>query len=129
LRNILIELHDDIPESKDTLGDFTKWREQGVLLLNRVLTTEVGASLVHENLGWQEVSLEIVRAVRTANPDVVAVLWGKHSQELAGEFRPECLVQSVHPSPLSAYRGFFGSRPFTKANTLLAQNGKDSVIW
>jgi len=129
LRNILRELAQDVPSNTVVEGDFSGWKEQGVLLLNRILTTEVGAVLAHKNLGWQDVSLEIVRAVRTANPDVVAVLWGKHSQKLAGEFRPECLVQSVHPSPLSAYRGFFGSRPFTKTNTLLTQNGKDPVIW
>lgn len=129
LRNILRELGDDVPSSTEVEGDLSDWKNQGVLLLNRILSTEVGTSLAHEHLGWQEVTLEIVRAVRNANPDVVAVLWGKHSQELANEFRSDCLVQSVHPSPLSAYRGFFGSRPFTKANQLLAVYGQDPVNW
>lgn len=129
LRNVLRELADDVPSSTGVEDDLSDWKNQGVLLLNRILTTEVGTSLAHEHLGWQEVTLEIVRAVRNANPDVVAVLWGKHSQELANEFRSDCLVQSVHPSPLSAYRGFFGSRPFTKTNQLLAVYGQDPVNW
>jgi len=129
LRNILRELHDDVAGSTRTQDDLSSWREQGVLLLNRVLTTQVGSSLAHENLGWQDVTLEIVRAVRSANPNVVALLWGKYAQDLAGEFDPDFTIQSAHPSPLSAYRGFLGSRPFTKANELLVADGQDCVIW
>jgi len=129
LRNILRELHDDVPDSNDTKDDLSNWRDQGVLLLNRVLTTQVGSSLAHENLRWQEVTLEMVKAVRSANPNVVALLWGKYAQELAGEFDPDRTVVSAHPSPLSAYRGFFGSKPFSKVNELLAEVGKEPIQW
>ena len=88
LRNILRELADDVPSSTGVEGDLSDWKNQGVLLLNQILTTEVGSSLAHQNLGWQEVTLEIVRSVCRANPDVVAVLWGKHAQTLSAEFRP-----------------------------------------
>ncbi len=129
LRNILAELHDNIPESIGTRDDLTVWRDQGVLLLNRVLTTEVGSSLAHQHLGWQEITLEIVRAVRRVNPEVVGVLWGKHAQTVAEEFNADRLVESVHPSPLSAYRGFFGSRPFSKVNELLTNSGHSAINW
>jgi uracil-DNA glycosylase len=129
LRNILRELAEDIPSKTAVEGDFSGWKEQGVLLLNRILTTEVGASLAHEHLGWQEVTLEIVRAVRRVNPGVIGVLWGKHAQSIAGEFQAERLIESVHPSPLSAYRGFFGSQPFSKVNQLLAGSQHSVIKW
>jgi len=128
LRNILAELHADVPDTS-TSGDLTLWRDQGVLLLNRVLTTEVGSSLAHQHLGWQEVTLEIVRAVNRVNPEVIGVLWGKHAQTISGEFQADRLVESVHPSPLSAYRGFFGSKPFSKVNQLLAGSGQSAIRW
>ena len=129
LRNILGELHEDLSDSTTASGDLSSWQNQGVLLLNRVLTTKVGTSLAHQDLGWQEITLEIVRAVRTANPEVVGVLWGKHAQTLAGEFDPSRTVLSAHPSPLSAYRGFFGSKPFSKVNELLVASGHTVVNW
>lgn len=129
LRNILRELHDDTTQSSNTQDNLSTWRDQGVLLLNRVLTTEVGVSFAHQSLGWQEVTVEIVRSVRRENPDVVGVLWGRHAQELAKEFKPKQLVLSVHPSPLSAYRGFFGSKPFTRVNELLAESGQTTIKW
>lgn len=129
LRNILTELHDDIPESISTCDDLSAWRSQGVLLLNQVLTTQVGESLAHQHLGWNDVTLEIVRAVRKLNPQVIGVLWGKHAQQLSAQFDPQLLVRSVHPSPLSAYRGFFGSKPFSLVNRLLEDNGQNPVTW
>jgi len=129
LRNVLRELQADLPASNSTNYDLSPWRDQGVLLLNRVLTTEVGRSLVHLNLGWQEVTLEIVRAVRRVNPSVVGVLWGNQARTLFAEFSAERVVTSVHPSPLSAYRGFFGSKPFSKVNELLAESGQSSINW
>ena len=129
LRNILVELHQDLSHSTTASGDLSSWQNQGVLLLNRVLTTKVGTSLAHQDLGWQEITLEILRAVRTANSEVVGVLWGKHAQTLAGEFDPSRTVLSAHPSPLSAYRGFFGSKPFSKVNELLIASGHTVVNW
>ena len=129
LRNILVELHEDISTSWDTRDDLSAWRDQGVLLLNRVLTTEVGESLAHAHLGWQEISSEIVRTVLKVNPAAIGVLWGKQAQELAKEFSSEFLVRSVHPSPLSAYRGFFGSRPFSAVNRLLIEKGQSPINW
>lgn len=125
LKNIFIELESDqgiaIPES----GDLTPWSKEGVLLLNRVLTTRVGESNAHIGLGWQKVTDHIAREL--GKRPLVAILWGRYAQELAQYF--PLRVESVHPSPLSAYRGFFGSRPFSKANDLLTSKGIQPIDW
>jgi uracil-DNA glycosylase len=127
LKNIFQELSTDleipIPES----GDLAPWCDQGVVLLNRVLTCRVGESDSHSKLGWRDFTYEVVRALAGLN--VVAILWGKSAQDFSLLFSDDHLITSVHPSPLSAYRGFFGSKPFSKANQLLIQSGRTPVDW
>jgi uracil-DNA glycosylase len=126
LRNIFTELSTDVGVTR-TSGDLTDWFEQGILLINRVLTTEVGSSLAHADLGWQQVTNAVAQEL--GKHDVVAILWGKSAGELAPYFRPEWRIESVHPSPLSAYRGFFGSKPFSMCNEILSSYGENPVKW
>lgn len=127
LRNIFRELENDvgIPMSED--GDLSRWARQGVLLLNRILTTESAYSLKHELLGWQSITNEIARIL--GQRSVVAILWGKNAQELSHFFNPELTITSVHPSPLSAYRGFFGSKPFSACNEILRRYTGAEIQW
>jgi len=129
LRNILAELEADLGKSKVSQGNLGPWIEQGVLLLNRVLTVETGKSDSHKSLGWQTVTQAIVESVVRANPNVVGMLWGSAAQQLRPLFHPDCVIQSAHPSPLSAYRGFLGSRPFTEANRKLAAHEQNIILW
>jgi uracil-DNA glycosylase len=126
LRNIFIELLDDVGQ-RPTHGDLSEWFNQGVLLVNRILSTTVGASLEHSKDGWQEVTHAV--AAELGKRNVVAILWGKSAGELATHFRNDWIVQSVHPSPLSAYRGFFGSKPFSSTNQILSENGISPINW
>jgi uracil-DNA glycosylase len=126
LRNIYAELSTDCGVSRIS-GDLSDWFEQGVLLVNRILTTETGTSLVHSDLGWQKITEAV--AAELGKNDVVAILWGKNAGELSGYFRPEWRIESVHPSPLSAYRGFFGSKPFSRCNEILRQHHKNPIRW
>lgn len=125
LRNIFTELNTDVGVVLPKNGDLTSWSKHGVLLLNRILTTETGESDAHSNLGWEKITNHI--ACELGKRGVVAILWGKKAQELA-QFFP-LRVESVHPSPLSAYKGFFGSKPFSKVNALLRSSGKSSIDW
>lgn len=127
LMNIFKELHDDMGCEFPTSGDLTPWVQQGVALINRVLTVPSGESNGHVNLGWQKVTDEIARVL--GERDIVAILWGKNAGELSRFFRDEWTITSAHPSPLSAHRGFFGSRPFTKANEILKKQGLEAVNW
>ncbi len=127
LKNIFKELSNDYPDSSPENGDLQRWSDQGVLLLNRILTTQVGQSLAHVNIGWQAITDEIAKVLGAHL--VVAILWGKNAQELAGYFSAELRITSAHPSPLSAYRGFFGSRPFSRANEILTSHGKAAIYW
>ena len=129
LRNILKEVHSDVGSSQCDEGDLSAWHQQGVLLLNRVLTVEVGSSMSHHGLGWQNITRKIVEVVVKENPDVISVLWGKQAQELSGLFDPQWTIASAHPSPLSAYRGFFGSEPFSKINVMLTAQGRPTINW
>ena len=126
LRNIFTELSTDVGVTR-TLGDLTDWSEQGVLLVNRVLTTETGTSFAHANLGWQQITNTVAQEL--GKHEVVAILWGKSAGELVPYFRPEWRIESVHPSPLSAYRGFFGSKPFSRANAILEKQGIEAISW
>lgn len=126
LRNIFIELASDIGIER-SLGDLSDWSEKGVLLLNRILSVEVGKSMSHSKLGWQEITNAVAQELGRHN--VVAILWGNYAGELSSYFRPDWVVQSVHPSPLSAYRGFFGSKPFSTANEILMRNGIAPINW
>lgn len=126
LRNIFKELESDLGVTK-AHGDLSSWCDQGVMLINRILTTEVGVSLAHEKLGWQEVTNAVAKIL--GNRNVIAVLWGNSALELKSYFPDDHIVSSVHPSPLSAYRGFFGSKPFSAVNQKLSLIGEPTISW
>ena len=127
LLNIQKEIMTDIGSTTTADGDLTKWTGQGVMLLNRVLTVTAGESGSHSKLGWQEITEKIVS--HCANLGAVGLLWGLSARELAHLFKEDCLVEGVHPSPLSAHRGFLGSKPFSRVNQLLENKGKTAIIW
>jgi uracil-DNA glycosylase len=126
LRNIYKELETDYGVNR-TKGDLSDWFEQGVLLVNRLLTTESGTSLAHNDLGWQVITDAVAQEL--GQHDVVAILCGKNAGELSQFFRAGWIIESVHPSPLSAYRGFFGSRPFSRCNEILIEHGISPIRW
>jgi uracil-DNA glycosylase len=126
LRNIYRELESDV-HARRASGDLSDWSEQGVMLINRVLTTETGKSLAHEKLGWQGVTETVAKVL--GERGVIAVLWGNSAQELKKYFKDENAISSVHPSPLSAYRGFFGSQPFSQVNAKLVAKGFTPITW
>lgn len=129
LQNIFAELVDDLGCPAPSTGDLGPWSERGVLLLNRVLTVRPGAPASHRGRGWEQVSeLAIDALVRRGGP-LVAVLWGRDARGLAARLGDVPRVESAHPSPLSARHGFFGSRPFSRTNTLLRQQGADPIDW
>lgn len=105
------------------------WSEQGVLLLNRTLTCEAGLSLAHEGLGWQRFTDAVITAAVNRNAPLVGILWGRHAQETRSLFRGTPVIEAPHPSPLSAARGFFGSRPFSRCNQLLQEQGHQGIRW
>lgn len=125
LQNILRELGADLGGATPDSGDLSPWSSRGVLLLNRVLTTRVGVSDAHKKLGWQEITDAI--AAELGRRGVIAILWGARAQEL-GKYFPD-RVESVHPSPLSAHRGFFGSRPFSQVNSILKKRNEMEIDW
>jgi len=125
LRNIFQELESDLGFGRPLSGDLTSWERSGVLLLNRVLTTRVGETAAHSDLGWQHITNHIARELGARG--VIAILWGESAQELSGYFSN--YISSAHPSPLSAYRGFFGSKPFSRVNELLTSQGRSPINW
>jgi uracil-DNA glycosylase len=127
LRNIFKEMASDLHVSQPTSGDLTYLHDQGVVLLNRTLTCDVGVSNSHTDLGWNKITDRSAQVL--GQRGVVAILWGKNAGELAKFFPAEKVIASSHPSPLSAYRGFFGSRPFSRANEILERDGKSGIIW
>lgn len=131
LANIYRELHDDLGIAPAAHGDLTAWTEQGVLLLNRVLTVRAGASGSHRGIGWEEVTEATVRALVARGTPLVGLLWGADARRMAPLLREggAGVVESPHPSPLSASRGFFGSRPFSRVNALLEAAGAEPVDW
>lgn len=129
LVNIYRELSSDTGARVPASGDLSGWAEQGVLLLNRVLTVRAGEPASHRGLGWEHVTDAAVRALAARGGPLVAILWGKDALRLKPLLGPTPTVESVHPSPLSASRGFFGSRPFTRVNELLAQQGAGPIDW
>jgi uracil-DNA glycosylase len=130
LINIYRELHTDLGLPQPSNGDLTPWTEQGVLLLNRVLSVEPGKSGSHRNKGWEKVTEQAIKALvaRDAEP-LVAILWGRDAASLKPWLTDVPFVESAHPSPMSADRGFFGSRPFSRVNALLAERGAGPVDW
>jgi uracil-DNA glycosylase len=129
LANIYTELCDDLGIEPAVSGDLTPWFDQGVLLLNRVLTVEPGKSGSHRGHGWEEVTQRAIEALVERGGPLVAILWGRDAQSLVPMLGAVPYVASAHPSPLSARNGFFGSRPFSQANDLLAQAGGTPVAW
>jgi uracil-DNA glycosylase len=127
LKNIFTELASDLSIAYPKTGDLSPWRSQGVILLNRSLTCGVGESDSHRDIGWREFTDQVVRVL--ADIGVVAILWGKSAQEVANLFPKQDRIESVHPSPLSAYRGFLGSKPFSRANSALITKGRDPIKW
>ncbi|MDI2034814.1 uracil-DNA glycosylase [Paenarthrobacter nitroguajacolicus] len=135
LANIYRELHDDLGLQPRVHGDLSAWTEQGVLLLNRVLTVEARTAGAHRGKGWEAITTAAVTAVANRTDGagqrkpLVAVLWGKDAESVMPLLDGAPAVVSVHPSPLSASRGFFGSKPFSRTNELLAEQGADPVDW
>lgn len=129
LRNIYTELESDLGIPPASHGDLTAWQDQGVLLLNRVLTVTPGAPASHRRRGWEEVTEHALRALVARGGPLAAILWGRDAQSLIPLLGEVPHVASPHPSPLSASRGFFGSRPFSRVNALLEQQGSAPVDW
>ncbi len=130
LSNIFSELQSDLGVSAPTSGDLTSWSRQGVLLLNSVLTVQSGATGSHRGKGWEQVTGAALSALKSRPGGApVAILWGKAAQERSGDFDPRGVISSAHPSPLSAHRGFWGSKPFSRANDLLIQSGISPIEW
>lgn len=130
LRNIYQELADDLGIERKS-GDLTAWAQQGVLLLNTSLTVEAHQANSHQNYGWQALTDAVLAAVNEKESPLVFILWGKQAQK-KGRFldaNKHLLLQAPHPSPLSAYRGFFGSKPFSKTNTFLESQGLEPIDW
>lgn len=133
LRNIFTELHTDLGLPQPSGGDLTPWAERGVLLLNTVLTVGCGAANSHAAWGWQRFTDAVLAAMAALPQPVAFVLWGGHAQKKAAIAADSpylrLVLQAPHPSPLSAYRGFFGSRPFSKINAFLEASGSRAIDW
>lgn len=129
LQNIFSEMGTDLGLDRPGSGDLAPWAKQGVLLLNRVLTVEPGKPASHRGRGWEAVTEQAIRALVARPQPLVALLWGRDAQSLTPLLRDTPIVASAHPSPLSASRGFFGSRPFSRVNALLAEQGGDPIDW
>jgi uracil-DNA glycosylase len=130
LVNIFREYSEDLGYPTPTTGDLTPWAERGVLLLNRVLTVQPGKPGSHRGKGWEEVTEQAIRALAARKTEpLVAILWGRDARTLAPLLEGIPAVESAHPSPYSAANGFFGSRPFSRANHLLEQEGAQPVDW
>lgn len=129
LQNIFREYVDDLGHPMPATGDLTPWARQGVLLLNRVLTVRPGAPASHRGHGWEHVTAQAIRALVERGGPLVAILWGRDARALRPHLGRVPTVESAHPSPLSAHRGFFGSRPFSRTNVLLQQAGGRPVDW
>jgi uracil-DNA glycosylase len=129
LQNIYAELRDDLGIPTPAHGDLTAWSRQGVLLLNRVLTVQAGASGSHRGKGWEEVTEHAIRALVARGTPLVAILWGRDAGTLRPLLGDTPVIASAHPSPLSASSGFFGSKPFSRANQLLVAAGAEPIDW
>jgi uracil-DNA glycosylase len=129
LVNIFRELYDDLGVDPPTNGDLTPWADAGVLLLNRVLTVAPGAAGSHRGRGWESVTECAIKALAARGGPLAAILWGRDAQGLKAMLGGIPWVESPHPSPLSASRGFFGSRPFSRVNDLLVRQGGAPLDW
>jgi uracil-DNA glycosylase len=129
LQNIFREYVDDLGYPMPSTGDLSPWTRQGVLLLNRVLTVTPGRPASHRGKGWEKVTDQAIRALVARGTPLVAILWGRDAQSLRPLLGNVPRIESPHPSPMSADRGFFGSRPFSRANALLHQQGGEPIDW
>ena len=132
LHNVFKELQNDIPGTPAPAnGNLDRWAQQGVLLLNATLTVRAGTPASHQKKGWEEFTDAVIRKVSEGRPHVVFLLWGAYAQKKADliDSRKHLIIKSAHPSPYAADRGFFGSRPFSKANAWLEKNGEQPISW
>lgn len=131
LRNIFQEVESDTGAPVPTSGNLDRWAEQGVLLLNSVLTVRAHEAASHAGRGWERFTDAVVREIAARREGVVYMLWGSYAQRKGAIADParNCILKAVHPSPLSAYRGFFGCRHFSQANNYLVAHGKDPIVW
>jgi uracil-DNA glycosylase len=132
LRNIYTERHNDLGIPPSASGDLTPWAKQGVLLLNTVLTVEEGKANAHKSFGWQWFTDGVVSALSQLPQPIAFVLWGAQAwkkEALTASPYPRLILKAVHPSPLSAYRGFYGSKPFSQINAFLRENGEREIDW
>ena len=131
LRNIFQEVESDTGAPVPTSGNLDRWAEQGVLLLNSVLTVRAHEAASHAGRGWERFTDAVVREIAARREGVVYMLWGSYAQRKGAIADParNCILKAVHPSPLSAYRGFFGCRHFSQANDYLVAHGKDPIVW
>ena len=131
LRNIYKELQEDIGGELPTEGDLSHWAKQGVLLLNTVLTVEEGNANSHKGRGWERLTNRLIESLNELKHPVIFILWGKPAQDKEKLITNpnHVLLKAPHPSPLSAYRGFFGSKPFSKVNDILIQQGQTPIRW
>jgi uracil-DNA glycosylase len=129
LVNIYTELESDLGLPRPSTGDLSPWADQGVLLLNRVLTVAPGKPASHRGKGWESVTAAAIVALVERGGPLVAILWGRDARNLVPHLPGIPAIESAHPSPLSAHSGFFGSKPFSRANDLLAQQGAAPIDW
>lgn len=131
LRNIYKELQEDLGGELPTEGDLSHWAKQGVLLLNTVLTVEEGNANSHKGMGWERLTNRLIESLNELNHPVIFILWGKPAQDKEKLITnpSHFILKSPHPSPLSAYRGFFGSKPFSRINDILIQQGQIPIRW
>jgi len=131
LRNIFKELEDDVGVSKPQSGDLAKWAEQGILLLNTTLTVREGTPASHQGKGWETFTDEVIRCISQKKENIIFVLWGASARRKKGliDATKHTCIESVHPSPLSAHRGFLGSKPFSGVNRLLQRQGVSEIDW
>jgi len=131
LKNIYKELHGDLGIKKNNSGNLESWVKQGVLLLNATLTVRAGQAASHQNKGWEQFTDAIIHKLAENKSNLVFIFWGNYAQKKGGFIDPNkhLILKSAHPSPLSAYNGFFGSRPFSKTNEYLKSFGTDSISW
>ena len=131
LKNIYKELQEDIGGGLPTEGDLSHWAKQGVLLLNTVLTVEEGNANSHKGMGWETLTNRLIESLNELKHPVIFILWGKPAQDKEKLITNQnhVILKAPHPSPLSAYRGFFGSKPFSKVNDILIQQGQTPIRW
>ncbi|WP_306370327.1 uracil-DNA glycosylase [Nocardiopsis sp. CC223A] len=129
LKNIYKEMQEDLGLPIPNTGDLTPWTKQGVLLLNRVLTVQPGSPASHKGKGWEAITDQAIRALAERGGPLVAILWGRQARDLRPLMPGVPCVESAHPSPMSARNGFFGSKPFSRTNEMLKEQGAEPVDW